>query len=107
MIHICLIELWKNRIRKLTYQSAVVLNGTTALFISTRFPINPPLTTPFVASAADFKRLRFFNGKFRRYLALRGGRSPPFVLVFHKKNQNGGLKYEKSQFTGLLPVLSV
>lgn len=38
------------------------------------------------------RRPRFFNGKYRKYLSLLGGRSPPSVLVFHPENQNRGLK---------------
>src|SRR5690554_6563246 len=103
------IRLWKKRnIRKC--QSAVNLNRITALFISTRNYIyldNLPIYTTITTGAPSFRQVRFLYVKYKRYMSLFGGRSPPSVLVFHQKNQNGGLENEKNQFARLLPVLSV
>ncbi len=107
MIYISQIRLWRKQSKRSISksQNAAVLNGIVVFFISTRSSTSPPLFTVFVVGVPDFRQVRFFNVKYRRYLSLFGGRSPPSVLVFLQKNQNGGLTYEKSQFAGLLPVL--
>lgn len=77
-----LIRLWKKRKRRC--QSAVVLNRITALFISTIVYINSvkyTIYTIFIVGAPDFMRVRFFNVRYRRYLSLSSGRSPPSVLI--------------------------
>lgn len=113
MIYAYEIRLRKKRLRKRKIRkcsSAVNLNRITALFISTRNYINPnnlPIYSIITASTSGFSQVCFFNVKYERYLSLSDCRSPPSVLVFHKKNQNGGLENEKNQFAGLLPVLSV
>ena len=82
MIYFLQIRLWKKRIRK--YQSAVVLNRITALFISTKIYINSnnfPIYCNLIISAPVFRRVCFFNVRYRRYLSLSSGRSPPSVLI--------------------------
>lgn len=90
MIYILQIRLRQNRIRKRkikSFQNVAIHYRIAAFFISTRFCINInnlPLFMDFIASAPDFKRVRFFNVKHRRYLSLFGGRSPPSALFMQK-----------------------
>ncbi|KUO68509.1 MAG: hypothetical protein APF77_18505 [Clostridia bacterium BRH_c25] len=74
-------RLWKKRNLE-KGQGTAVLNGIAVLFLSTRFHINSPLKTILTASASDFKRVRYFNVKYKKYLFHFRGRSPPSVLVF-------------------------
>lgn len=98
MIYILLLKLRQNQIRKRkikSCQDAAIHYRIAAFFISTRFYINInnlPLFMAFLASVPDLKRVRFFNVKYRRFLSLFGGRSPPSALFMQK--QIGGKGYE-------------
>jgi len=94
MIYIFHVRLRQNRIRKRkikSCQNAAIHYRIVAFFISTQFCINInnlPLFMVFLASVPDFKQVRFFNVKHRRFLSLFGGRSPPSALFMQK--QTGG-----------------
>ena len=100
MKYIFLIRRWKKRwIGK--YQNAVDLKGTTAFFISTQNYSNLSNLTLFMGfyvstidSAPNFRRVRFFNVTYWKYLSLTSGRSPPSVLISHKNQTE--VKNEKN-----------
>jgi hypothetical protein len=78
------IRIWQ-KLKIMIRENAATLYGNAAFCISTRFPINLPLTIVFVVEAPELMRVRFFNVKIKRYLSFSASRSPPSVLVSTKK----------------------
>lgn len=106
-MYIFLKRLWKKRCRSKS-QNAVGLKGTTAFFISTKncsnidnLPLFYGLRVEKPDSAPDFRRVRFFNVVYWKYMSLTSGRSPPFDLIFQKiKRRSANANNYKS-----LPIL--
>lgn len=91
MVYNYQIRLWQKRTRKRKFhscQNAAIHYRIVAFFISTRFYINTELITTFISSASNFKWVRFFHVKYKRYLSLSGCRSPPPLDFEDQKIQN-------------------